>query len=282
VTGGVVRDTYELPGCRIDVDAPAGRACDAVRVVLRGFGPVDPAGTDVRPCVEVAPVPTGGWRVTADGTPPVTTADLVDAVSALEWTVIRVALERSGDVFHLHGAALCAPAGDRSLAIVGASGSGKTTLALGLLAAGWLPYADDAVLLDPETLGLQPFRRWFHVSEETWRLIGRSRPARDAEPPIPAHYFFPTAWAERSCPLRWLLVLDRRTPGPPAFVRLTPAEAATALLGQTLTLERAPRLALATAARVADQVECYRFSAGEVGESLAAVRDLVARTTLPA
>ena len=57
---------------------------------------------------------------------------------------------------------------------------------------------------------------------------------------------------------------------------MSAAEAATGLLGQSLTLAPAPRLALRTAARLTEQARSYRFLIGELAESLDLIQRLVA------
>lgn len=265
---------YDLLGYRaaVGVEQPDARA--AVRSILRGFGPVD-LDPDF-PRYDLADT-ARGWQVRVDGAVVQPDADFAIALGALEWHLVTAALGHRDDLFHLHGASLCAPLQRAGIVLVGASGKGKTTLTLGLMLRGFVPFGDDIALIDPETLELQTLRRAFHVAEDTSRLLeplagGEVRWDTDG----PADYLSPPQWAERAAPVRWLLFVDYRPGHSPQLVPLSPAESATAILTQTLSLTSAPRLALATCGRLTERVACYRFITGDLAASVAILERLVA------
>jgi hypothetical protein len=277
----IQRAVYDVAGLRILMGAPPGPPFDAVRNVMRGFGPVDEAGSDSDglPRYELVPGAGEEWQLLVDGEPARTGLSFSAALSALEWQVVTTSLEHRRDVFHIHGAALCEPALGAGIVLIGRSGSGKTTMALRLMCESFLPLADDVVLVDPETLCAQPFRRAFHVSADTWRLIRTTDDLSDARRDIPEGYCCPARWADRPLPIRWLFVLERRAGQEPRLTPLTPAETVPEILSESLTLERTPRLALATAARLTASVACYRFAVGDLDASVGALLQVLASTS---
>ena len=167
------------------------------------------------------------WRVAGPGSATYRTASLADALLALEWQLVTDAIAHRRDRFHLHAAALLAPAAPAALIVAGVSGSGKTTLTLGLMARGFLPYSDDATLIDPDTCAPTAFRRAFHVDDGTRSLL-----AALPTPPdwyfeaAPAGYFSPPRWAEIARPIRIVLFSSLFPDAVPTLAPLTLAQAA--------------------------------------------------------
>lgn len=272
----IVRETFDVIGSRVAVGTSSAHARDAVRNLLRGFGPIAENADATLPHYDLTQAPDGEWRVrVADEV--VSTGDNLDTLlGSLDWLLITGALERRDDIFQLHGAALCAPTRRGGIVLVGDSGAGKTTLSLGLMLSGFVPFTDDVALLEPTTLNLQPLRRAFHVNDETWSLIeGLSGPLT-RERDLPSGYFMPPQWAECPVPVRWIVFLDRRSSPPPRLAPLSTAEAATALLGQSLSVRRTARVALRTAARLTELARCYRLVTGDLPESINTIKELVA------
>ena len=269
------RDTFDLLGFQADVGAPAGTPRMVIRRILRGFGPVDrPAGA-VRPSFDLMEGSTGEWRVRAGGEILHVGDDLVVALGQLEWRIVTAALEYRGDLFHLHASALCLPTRRDGLVLLGGSGRGKTTLTMGLMLRGFVPFADDVALLDPETLELTAFRRAFHLSDGTWPLLEPLAEGLAPEREDLPGYFSPPQWAEHPAPVRWILLPEYRPQQVPELIRLSPSEAASAIVEQTLSLARRPRMALAAAARLTNHARCYRFLCGDLADSVAMVQRLV-------
>ena len=78
--------------------------------------------------------------------------------------------------------------------------------------------------------------------------------------------------------MKWILFPEYVPGQTPQLIRLTPAEAASAILTRTTTLSRLPKLALSTASRLLEHAACYRFPTGDLGASVAMVQQLVAAT----
>lgn len=266
-------DEYDVLGRRVLVGSRVPEARTTLQQLLRGFGP-SPAATGDWPRYELVRR-EDVWFVHTDQGPVHSDRDLIGALGMLEWHVMTGALERHHHLFHLHGATLAVPGGGGAVALVGNSGSGKSTLTLALMQRGFLPFADDVALIDPVTLDVQSLRRAFHVSDPSLRLVesftGKPVSSGGDAPP---GFFHPPEWARAPEPVRWLLLLELRPDQTPSLTRLTPADAAVAVLEQSLNLKHASRVGLAAAARLASQTECYRFQHGGWPESLAIVEGL--------
>lgn len=270
----IISTTFDLLGYHAQLTASRGAAYAAVRAVMRGFPPSD---DDVTAAARYTLIATDDekWQVTVNDEVVHTGDNLTVALGTLEWHMVTAALGQRSDVFHVHGASLCTPTRRAGVMLVGGSGNGKTTLTLGLMLRGFSSFGDDVALLDPKTLELQPFRRAFHVSEDTWQLVTAIAGPLPREND-PAGYFSPPQWAEWPVPVRWILFLELRRGQKPELVRLSAGDAATSILGQTLSLAGAPRVALSTTARLTERAECYRLISGDLEESIATIQRLVA------
>ena len=267
---------YLVNGYHATVTVPDREAGLLLHRVLGGF-----------PTVADAPATLPHYRIDRDGEwwtlsigPSEVYASVVlaDTLVALEWHLISDMLAFRRDRVHLHGAALRTPEGTASVLILGASGSGKTTLTLALMARDLLPYADDILLIDPDTLAPETFRRAFHVDAATRALIEAlpQPPAWDFDA-LPPGYFMPPAWADAPVPVR-AIVFPTLRPGEPSAASVLPLpEAVTMLLSFSGTLDRAPSLALPVAARLVARATCYALMIGD----LDATADLVMRLLPP-
>lgn len=213
------------------------------------------------------------WAVSHAGLVAYRTDALPDALVALEWQLVTDAIAHRRDLFHLHAAALLSPASPTALVVAGVSGSGKTTLTLGLMTRGFLPYNDDAALIDPETCAPAAFRRAFHIDDGTRSLLTglRAPPVWDFAN-VPAGYFRPPRWAEESRPIRTVLFPTLAPGVAPALIPLTMVDAAARLLPFSATLAQSPPLALRTVARIVADARCYQLVTGDLDRTL----DLVA------
>ncbi len=260
---------YDLHGYRAAVSVPDAAMCVVVaRILADSARPAEPPSADATPYALNGDAKRG-WSVSANGSPSYRTDNAADALLALEWHLVMDMLAYRRDRFHIHGASLIAPDRSCSLLIVGVSGSGKTTLTLGLMARGFLPYADDVTLIEPTTLEPQTFRRAFHMDDRTRDLIA-ALPARpiwdfDAAPP---GYFRPPQWAESSAPVRLILFPRVGTDAEPRITPLSIADAATALLPFSTTLASTPALALAVAGRLTAQAACCSLVTGDLDMTL--------------
>jgi hypothetical protein len=265
---------YRINGYHATITIPDPEANARTARILAGFAPVEqvPPGT---PHYRIDRA-DGTWRLFVGEANTYESTQLVDALVALEWHLVTDLLAFRTDRFHLHGAALRTPEGTASVLILGASGSGKTTLTLALMARGFAPYADDIVLIDPETLAPEPFRRAFHVDASTRALIEAlpNAPVWDFDA-LPTGYFMPPVWADESAPVRAIFFPTLRPDAPPAASALGIAEGVTTLLPFSTTLDQTPALALPVAARLTAQATCYALTTGDLAATAALVARLV-------
>jgi hypothetical protein len=269
-------DGYEILGYQAAIGAQGDDAYDRVRRIFRGFGPID-VGTGFHLPHYTLTVPqNGGWEMWSQNNASHKFPDLFSALSALEWHVVTDALTQRDDLFHLHGAALCVPMRRAGIALAGDSRSGKTTMTLALIVRGFVPFADDVALVDPESLELRTLRRSFHVEHDTWSLLESVAGPLGRDGDDPDGYFLPPQYAEQPVPLRWLLFLERRPDHEPQLIPMSTAEAATAILAQSLNLRNATRLVLRTVNQLTQRVACYRFLTGDLQSSVAMIQRLVA------
>ena len=205
----------------------------------------------------------GQWEVHAGGVRLHHTTTLQSTLLALEWQLVTDMLGGVDNRFHLHGSALLDPSGTLSVLVLGESGVGKTTITLALMTRGFLPYTDDVVLIDPEAMTPETFKRAFHVDVSTRSLMQDLPHATDWETAgMPDGYFMPSHWATRLAPVGAVIFPKRHEGAEPLLVGLRVAEAAVALVSFSGTLERDPALALRMAARLTASVSCHALYPG--------------------
>ncbi len=266
---------YDIHGYTIQVNVTDTLTYRPIMKILEAFAIPEDDATPYRASYTIAP-DGDSWMVSSGESVTHRTAILTDALMAVEWHLVTDMLAYRRDLFHLHGAALLAPDGMACILILGASGSGKTTLTLGLMARGFLPFADDVILIEPTTLEPQTFRRAFHVDEGTIAHIRglRTKPLWRFDD-APPGYFIPPRWAESPAPVRFVFMPTLQPDAPPSVTRLSVADAVMALLPFSQTLAGTPPLALSVAARLAAQASCFQLSTGDLEATINLVTALV-------
>lgn len=272
VASGVIVD---VAGYRAVVRSASGETRRALRLVFSGFRCEGAADAGDLPAFHLDDE-SGLWRVRSSGDIVHEGRDFLVALGTLEYHVLSAALDDTRDRFQMHGAALCAPARPAGVVISGDSGIGKTTLALALMHRGFTPFSDDVAMIEPDTLHLSPLRRAFHINADTYPMLeplagGLMRGEPDGLP----GYFVPPQWATQPVPVRWLLFPERAEGRAPCVIPLPPAEAASAILGQSGTLAVAARLALGTTAKLVEQARCYRLVSGDLTETVTVIQKLI-------
>jgi hypothetical protein len=269
------RDIVDVLGYRASIGASSEPVRGSLRSIFQGFSSSNGSVIDALPRFDlIEPVP-GTWQVLADGERVHEGDALPAAMGLLEWRVVTAALRARNDLFHLHGASLCLPTERSGIVLVGGSSRGKTTLAMGLILRGFVPFADDVTLMEPQSLQLRAFKRAFHVDESTWPLLQPLGGPATAPRESPAGYFSPPQWAEQSVPVRWVLLPEYRPQQKPELIPLTPTELAGALVQQTISFGGSSRMALSTAARITARVRGYRFLTGDLLTTVGVVQRLV-------
>jgi hypothetical protein len=274
---------FDLLGYRAIVTAPDADMLASVAGIfgdlrLPGSPPADAVTHYRLACDDAA-----RWSLFTNETCVYTGGQRADALIALEWHLVTNLVAYRRDCFHLHAAALADPSESCGVLVVGASGSGKTTLALGLMARGFLPYADDVTLIAPMSLMPHPLQRAFHTDDVSRTLVGAlGGPPVWRSTSLPPGYTLPARWAAANVPVQFVLFPTLAPTEPPALVSLSIADAVTALLPYSMTLDHNPALALGVAARLTRHARCYALSAGDLGATVERVRALVAGECAPA
>lgn len=190
-------------------------------------------------------------------------------LTQLEWHTVTTALESTERYVALHGAALTRDSA--TVLLLAESGGGKTTLTLGLMGRGWQPLADDIVLIDLQTLAIQPFPRCFHVDDQTRSLVV-NEDLIEWPGSIPT-YARPRQWAAAQHHVRTILLVERCPTCPSRLQGLTLAEAA-ATMGNNTIRGRLPR---AQVAQVAVRLAAGAASGGRLsnGRTIEDALDLI-------
>ncbi len=162
--------------------------------------------------------------------------DPILLLTQLEWHTVTTALEATEAYLPVHGAALTRDGA--TVLLLAESGGGKTTLTLGLMSRGWQPLADDIVLIDAQTLAIQPFPRCFHVDDSTRSLAMNE--ALVEWPGSTPGYARPLQWAESQQRPRTILLVERCPTCPSRLHGVTLAEVAAAI-GNNAIRGRLPR-----------------------------------------
>lgn len=99
------------------------------------------------------------------------TRDPFEFASFIEWSIIDTALERMEGYYQIHGGAVVK--NNMGLILPAAPGSGKTTLTVALTMNSFQCLSDDIVLIDADSLRLNPFSRNIFITEEKKGVFDR-------------------------------------------------------------------------------------------------------------
>jgi hypothetical protein len=215
--------------------------------------------------VQVRPSPhRAEWDVFCEGEATQTFRAPDELLGYLEWFALSQAIGAMTNLVAFHAAALTRDSA--TVLIVGKSGAGKTTLTLGMMRRGWLPLADDLVLVDPEALAVKPFPRCFHLDNSTRDLIAESVSLE--WPGILSGYARPSQFAHEASPPTAIFVAQRCATCMAARMPLMQAEGAGALLAEAANTQLSASTVARTAARIAADAACYHLKNGPLDSSL--------------
>lgn len=178
----------------------------------------------------------------------------------------------------LHAGGVALPSGG-AVIICGPSGSGKTTLTLGLVVSGLAYLTDEAIVLDPVSLRLSPYRKPVMLKAGSQALFPHLRPEDEESAggtwvlapesfdvtPLPAHPVLPA-----------LLLFPMREAGAPCGAeRISEAEAAYLAGSESFRLSEVEAGPLAALARLARRTPAYRLRYDHLHDAVRIVHDLV-------
>ena len=110
------------------------------------------------------------------------TREPFEFISFIEWSIINTAIEKMGGYYQIHGGAVVK--NNMGLILPASPGNGKTTLTVALTMNNFKCLSDDIVLIDFQSLKLNPFQRNIFITEEkkgVFDKYGISLPLRKSE-----------------------------------------------------------------------------------------------------
>ena len=205
-----------------------------------------------------------------------------DAVFAtLVTSVSRLALDSDSSRLHLHCAALSK--GATGVLISAPSGTGKTTLAAALTLHGWSYVSDEAVAFDAGSTIAAGFAKPLIIKPGGGVLVPQLEAASvqlasDVDP----YWLVPVSALSASIQPELeptvIVILHRAyggvTDASPLPTQLHPADAAVALMGQTMDAERFGPHAAATLCHIAARCRCVALPVGPLDALVAVLDDL--------
>ena len=214
-----------------------------------------------------------GWMLSC-GETTIRCQDAYDLIYEFEKDMTeRLQLLRA-DLFFVHGAALSVA--ERCVIISGESGSGKSSLAWCLSHSGFEYLSDELAPIDPSTLAVEPYPHALCLKAEPLcePELPDSTQYTTASKHIPA-YELPTRALDQSCPLSFLVFIDKVLNGRDLVVRgIGNAESAARLYSNGLNQLSHPGEGLPIVAAITRTVPSYLMSGGTVENRAQAVRHL--------
>lgn len=209
--------------------------------------------------------PEGSWTSTTEALP-----------ATLEYTLLRMMLNRSRGVLHLHGAG--AVHRDRALVVTGPSEAGKSSIALAWSHQGIPVLGDDILFLSTGGI-IQPFPRLFKAGADRCAALGIEVKDTPYWQPHAGEIWFDPAspkgggWGQ-AAPLGVFAVLDRRVEGedgptPPSHTQLTPSEVAQHILAQIMATGDRPAAHIETVFDLAERVRGVRLTYSDSSQAAA-------------
>jgi hypothetical protein len=211
-----------------------------------------------------------------------------EIVHFCEWWLFAEAVAADTHGCQLHGGALADEQG--AILLLAPSGHGKTTLTLALMAHGFTPFTDDIILLDPQTLAIQPFPRCFHVDAGTTQVIQQlsakegyhwpSLECLETENALAEMLYRPRQWGVPQVPC--LIVFPEYRPGAALHLeRLRPAQTWMLLINNLIVPPADAPSRFGTLRALVDRVQAYQMVHSDLDETITALERLMKGTSTP-
>lgn len=262
-----------IAGSDIRIDGLPGPVAARLAHLLRPFVS-EPGAAEPLLRLQVERQGLGSWHVCAEDGAVESAGRIGRILAHLEWRAVATAMGATAACAVVHGATLAR--GDSSVLLLAPSGSGKTTLALGLMARGWEPFADDLSLVDATTLAVTALPRCFHVDDATLSLLP-TRPEVEA-PVTLVGYARPRHWATGMRRPETIVLVERDPDCATTLFPITQAEAAGAILGGAIRNQVSHSQLAHIAVRLAASARgCFRLNNGTLAASLDLIETASAR-----
>lgn len=220
---------------RFDVTAPAelARVLDGVLAPL-----ADPSATARvagQPIerIEVVERAAGTYLVSVDGVRASEAQQPARLVAGLLEHVNRRAAGSVTEGIPVHGGAVFDPASGGTVVLAGPSGSGKSTLSAAAVMRGWGFVAEEVAVVDGTTQVVRPFRRPIGLRRAGAAAIGLDYPDDRWFEEVHPWAVPRERWAD-GAPLVGIAIVSRGDGVDTRVVRLAPAEALEALIGNVV------------------------------------------------
>jgi hypothetical protein len=277
-------------GLNFEITSPDARALDAAERVL-AIRPQEFHGVPHRRWhVEGSPSRAREWRLTGGSTTdtliPVISETRDGTFAHLEHDVLTYCIRAGSATAAVHAALLSKDG--CGVMIAGPSFAGKSTLATALWMAGWSLMADDIAFIDSASGTASPARRRVSLRFESRDLVGEALWSRIASTPSCARTwkglcFHPHELSgeerQRETRLSAIVFLARRNVriGPAECARITPANAAVALVPYALDIRALPLIeSVAKLAPALERARAYDIGRGPLAAMVSAVESCVA------
>jgi len=191
-----------------------------------------------------------------------------EAIETIQWHLNQTLVAQATTTMTgLHAAA--AAHDGRLIVLPAESGSGKSTTVAGLVRAGWQYITDEACLIDPQTLVVQPYPKPIGLERGSWRLFPEV--TRFLEPHgtwlVPATSLGTAGVGEGSVPAA--VVTPRYEPGGTTRLhRLSPGELVMELAQSTFSFNEDGGRHLRVLARLARTVPGYVLTIADLDEAV--------------
>jgi hypothetical protein len=274
-----VRSYYRAPSFSFCVESDIPEASARLAVLLAPFAaePLQPAATFRLRHRPEAAAPYLAYLGRTLMMRAVSYDRLVDYVI---WQVTH-GVEETGEYLAVHAAA--ASLDGMGFLFPAPREAGKTTLVAGLATAGFAYLTDEAALIEPSTLTLQPFPRPLWMREESLvhvpgllDRLGPVVPDRGGHVPV-APADLPNGTIGTACPVRYVVLPQYRAGAPTVLEPIRRAQAAMAVVTSSFNFARfGADTGLDLVARVVRGADCYRLTTGTLADAVRLLHDLAA------
>ena len=204
-----------------------------------------------------------------------TSASLHAALWNLEAALCEKIIRSQRRAISLHAAVI--RAGDSAALLVGRSRAGKTTLSLALAGRRFGVACDDVALIEPETLGVLPIPRCFHVDDCGAALLAAEGiwlpdAWREFRFIVPGDFGAPSMVGARA---RKLIFMRGPRALRPHVAPISQAEMTARLLSETGQGPLADRDTIDVICRLSSGASCFALTPGPLGETADTVAALL-------
>ena len=207
--------------------------------------------------------------------------DPFEFISFIEWIIIDTALEKMEGFYQIHGGAVVK--NNMGLILPAAPGSGKTTLTVALTMNGFKCLSDDIVLIDADSLKLNPFSRNIFITEEKKDVFDRygiGLPLRKSEwmeyggwdfiPPHPV----PLPQGEREFNVDFIIFPNYNPAQKTELKRISKGKAIFEIIKESFNIHKFRDRGVDIVHRLVENAECYQLTVNNLNEAVDIISDL--------